>query len=435
MRQPSTSAGAPVSLRVRRVDELVDARRRRRRRRRGRRASVRPCRRRAPASPSALSTTTNRHGREWCGAGARHAASTSASSSRAATGSGRNARIDRRASRNAGTACDVTGTGPRAAARTSSRYEPSRNHVASRPRTIATGTPDALPITSSAAAAISSAIATSVTCSIAAERVGRLAQVDDRRDPAHADRDVGEAAPPRPSERVGDDDRDVDAGAGAERVADVLGGAVGVDREQRGLAGVDVRQVDAGVRAHEAVPRLADDEVAAPAHDAHRLGLDEPVPAPRGRRGRASTSRPSAFDTIFCVTTRQSPSASGVPCAARGVERSSSAISSPGRISPMPVDRDDRAAARPRPSGDGGERVRGRARRRPRGCASSCRRRPRARRRPRPPARGRRRPRRSRACRRTRRTRGRRRRTTPRCRAGPSAGRPVPSPARRRRSG
>ena len=51
--------------------------------------------------------------------------------------------------------------------------------------------------------------------------------------------------------------------------------------------------------------------------------------------GSSATSRPSAFDTIFWVTTRQSPSASGVPCA-RAASAISSASSSPGRISPMP---------------------------------------------------------------------------------------------------
>src|SRR5262245_1159449 len=50
------------------------------------------------------------------------------------------------------------------AGRTSSRTDPSRSHSASSPRTIAAGTPCDLPITNSAPAAISSAIATSVTC-------------------------------------------------------------------------------------------------------------------------------------------------------------------------------------------------------------------------------------------------------------------------------
>ena len=110
-------------------------------------------------------------------------------------------------------------------------------------------------MTSSAAPAISSAIATSVTWSSRPSASRSPAQVDDRGDAADADGDVGEAGAPRAPERVRDDDRDLDAAPGAERVADVLGGAVGVDREQRRVPVVDVREVDAGVRAHEAVTR------------------------------------------------------------------------------------------------------------------------------------------------------------------------------------
>ena len=216
----------------------------------------------------------------------------------------------------------VIGRGLLAAGRMSCRTEPSPNHDGSSPRTIATGTPAALPITSSAAAAISSAIATSVTWSTRPSRVGSVAQVDDRGDAAHADRDVGEPLAPRPPERVGHDHGDLDARPGAQRVADVLGRPVGVDGQQRGPARFDVRQVDARVRAHEAVRGLADDEVAAAAHDAHRLRLDEPRGARRDRRGRARTSRPSAFDTIFCVTTRQSPVGERRLLRRRGVERS-----------------------------------------------------------------------------------------------------------------
>jgi hypothetical protein len=50
--------------------------------------------------------------------------------------------------------------------------------------------------------------------------------------------------------------------------------------------------------------------------------------------GSSSTRRFSAFDTIFWVTTRQSRSASGVPCVA-AASATCTAISSPGRISPM----------------------------------------------------------------------------------------------------
>ena len=136
---------------------------------------------------------------------------------------------------------------------------------------------------------------------------------------------------------------------------------------------LDVREVDARVRAHEAVPRLADHEVAARAHDAHRLRLHEPAARVAVERVELARAGPSAFDTIFCVTTRQSPSASGVSCAA-AASAISSASSSPGRISPMPVDRDDgergghRSSIRRPRRGCGG-----RARSRSPGCASSCR--------------------------------------------------------------
>src|SRR5262249_58593504 len=61
-----------------------------------------------------------------------------------------------------------------------------------------------------------------------------------------ADRDIGEAEPPRPPEGVGDDDGDVDVVPSAQRVANVMGGAIGVDGQQRGEAVVDVREIDAG---------------------------------------------------------------------------------------------------------------------------------------------------------------------------------------------
>ena len=142
MRQPSTSAGAPVSLRVRGVDELVDPLRSARRRPRGRRATASPM----PSASASLRVVacrrrTQRQGREWCGAGARHAASTSASSVGAGHGLGqerpdRPPRLDERRH-----ACGLTGTGrPRAGGRARAPT-PSRNHAGSRPRTIAAGTP------------------------------------------------------------------------------------------------------------------------------------------------------------------------------------------------------------------------------------------------------------------------------------------------------
>ena len=125
---------------------------------------------------------------------------------------------------------------------------------------------------------------------------------------------------------------------------------VRVDRQQRDRAQLlDVRGVDAGVRADEAVLRLADHHAVVHAHDARALAQhdldDARVLLPllgdllreRARLDASSrsTMRPSAFETTFCVTTRTSPSSNARPwrCAA---PRMSAARSSPGRTSGMP---------------------------------------------------------------------------------------------------
>ena len=113
---------------------------------------------------------------------------------------------------------------------------------------------------------------------LAAVGVGGAPQVDHGGDAGAADGDVGEAPPPGPAERVGHDHRHLPAGAGPEAVADAAGGAVGVDREEGGVAVGDVGQVDAGVGAHEPAPRLGDDQVAPAAQHPHRLGLDHRGP-------------------------------------------------------------------------------------------------------------------------------------------------------------
>ena len=125
--------------------------------------------------------------------------------------------------------------------------------------------------------------------------------------------------------------------AGPDAVADAAGGAVGVLGQQGGPAGVDVGEVDAGVGAHEAVPGLADHQVASPAQDPHRLRPPHGH-GPRVGRGRSATRRPSALDTTFWVTTTTSPSASAVAGSAAAAATMMPARSSPGRISPMPVD-------------------------------------------------------------------------------------------------
>src|SRR5262249_47646196 len=95
--------------------------------------------------------------------------------------------------------------------------------------------------------------------------VDLAAQIDHGGEARYADGDVGQPDAPRAPERVGHDDRHVDAGEGSDAVPYTPGRAVGVDRKERGVAVGDVRQVDARVRAHKTVRRLADDElVAAP---------------------------------------------------------------------------------------------------------------------------------------------------------------------------
>ena len=61
-----------------------------------------------------------------------------------------------------------------------------------------------------------------------AERVGGAAQVDHGGDAGAADGHVGDPAAPGAAEGVGDDHRHLDAGPGAEAVADAAGRAVGV---------------------------------------------------------------------------------------------------------------------------------------------------------------------------------------------------------------
>ena len=102
--------------------------------------------------------------------------------------------------------------------------------------------------------------------------VGRPAEVDQRGESGHADRDVDDAFAPRASERVGDHDREpAESQRRAERGAQPLGRAVRVLREQRHASVLDVGHVDAGVRTHEAVARRGDREIAATRH--HALGL------------------------------------------------------------------------------------------------------------------------------------------------------------------
>ena len=100
---------------------------------------------------------------------------------------------------------------------------------------------------------------------------GVPSQVDHGGHPGAPDGHVGDAAPPRPAEGVGDDHADVDAEGVLEPGPDAPGRAVRVVGQQRGRPVRHVGQVDAGVGADEAVAGLADHQVAAAAQDADRL--------------------------------------------------------------------------------------------------------------------------------------------------------------------
>jgi hypothetical protein len=71
---------------------------------------------------------------------------------------------------------------------------------------------------------------------------------------------VHQAFAPGTSKTVGDDDRNGEARALLEFAMEFAGGAVGIFGEQQGVASaVDVRDVDAAVRAEEAVMGLGDE--------------------------------------------------------------------------------------------------------------------------------------------------------------------------------
>src|SRR5207248_4644332 len=110
----------------------------------------------------------------------------------------------------------------------------------------------------------------------AAAGVGRTPEVDDGSDARAAEGDVDEAAAPGAAEGVGYDDGHPPTGTGLDGIPDVAGRPVGVDGQQGGHSLVDVRDVDAGVGADEAVRGLGDQQLVAAAQDAHRLPLDEP---------------------------------------------------------------------------------------------------------------------------------------------------------------
>ena len=110
---------------------------------------------------------------------------------------------------------------------------------------------------------------------LAAQRVLGALQVDDRGDACAADGHIGDAAPPRAPERVGHDHPDGAPRQAPDAVADLVRRTVAVIGQQRCVAALHIRQVDACVGADEPVLGLADDEVAAASQDPHRLAFHE----------------------------------------------------------------------------------------------------------------------------------------------------------------
>ena len=110
------------------------------------------------------SSTTNRHGTLWCGAGAVYAASIARRTAAESTGCAENSRTVRRAS---GTSAEPYRNISSPAGLISAAAPGPAESVTSpaSPRTIATGMPMVFPLTRSAAAAISSATAARVTSS------------------------------------------------------------------------------------------------------------------------------------------------------------------------------------------------------------------------------------------------------------------------------
>ena len=139
--------------------------------------------------------------------------------------------------------------------------------------------PPSLPLTRSAAAAISSATATWVTSRTLPYASVRPRGSVTRGQPGDADRGVGDAGAPRPSHRVADDHADLDAEPLAQRLAQQLGRRVGVDRQQReSRCG---RRWTRRRRRRPAPGRAASRRCAASPRrgdDAHGLGVDRRLP-------------------------------------------------------------------------------------------------------------------------------------------------------------
>ena len=210
------------------------------------------------------------------------------------------------------------------------RRRRARRTCGGSPRTTATGSPSALPLTRSPAAASSSAMATTVALSgLPYASVPPRRSSSTRTPAAPMATSVSPLRQGRPKVSV-TTHADVDAQRVPQPVADPPRGGVGVLGQQQHGARGGVGGVDPGRGHHEALPVLDDPQRARAARPPARSRRRWP---PRGRR--PATIRPSALLTIFEVTTRTSPSTQP---GLRGAAAStiSFARSSPGRTSGMP---------------------------------------------------------------------------------------------------
>ena len=222
---------------------------------------------------------------------------------------------------------------------TSSRARPSP--ATSSPRTIAAGTPRALPSTSSAAPAISSRDGDLRRAQLVAGRVALPAQVEQHPDAGGADRDVRRPLAPRPPERVGHEHADRAAGQlaqplpqpGGRRVGSRAGAARASPRRERSRrrrrpTRRRSRAASPRSRAARASARCARPRAGSPRRDADRPSSPASSRARSpGSRSASSTTRPSAFETTFWATTTTSPSSSAA-AAAISAPRSSPAATS-----------------------------------------------------------------------------------------------------------
>ena len=185
------------------------------------------------------------------------------------------------------------------------RSRPPRRAARCRPgpRSTATGTPSALPFTSSLAAAISSAMAGSVTASTLPwlSVVPRRSSITGQA--GGADGQVDLAVAPGSSERVRDDHARRSRRTGPSRpLRSARADASGSTGSSRTVPGAVFEVSVPGGGQHQAVPRLHDPGVAALRDDPDQFGVDRLV------RGVPVVSRPSALLTIFDVTETTSPS-------------------------------------------------------------------------------------------------------------------------------